>query len=453
MHLNDDKQRYLFFLRAFNDIDNIAPAIYFLLKEAPAVYVDIVIYSFDYPFKGDKNLQYLQDIFWGRVRVQWIGEYMGMQYKQYHRAGLLGTVYRDCQLLRLQEWKKRIRYPYRKVQALRYRRDKVTIPDMRSSVYYEATRNFIRDGSPPVLAVFDQNRDRHIVCYVDALRDAGTKRVISLPVSPFINVNVLRSVNIQSPDPRKLEPYTGYSCFDAIGQTDGFYASFLERLYQHYNLQSPFARKIRILGSIRFCPEWIQIRKNIFPPSPVRETAKNGCRLVFFLSDIKTNTNYNELLTTIKILGEFSDIEVIIKPHTRSMTFDLKSLPSHISINSEAASSDLIEWADFVLFWGTSVAIEAYMKEKVCLCLNYIHANKNNYASHNAGWVLSCRDDLVDALFRLRKNPEEKPYNEDNVQLMLTNIVYGGDRSMSVPERYCSFLQQMADSKHSIQGK
>ena len=62
-------KRYVFFLRHFNDIDNISPVIYFFLIKDSKHLVDVIIYSNDYFFKNDPNLNYLISQFPGRLKI------------------------------------------------------------------------------------------------------------------------------------------------------------------------------------------------------------------------------------------------------------------------------------------------------------------------------------------------------------------------------------------------
>lgn len=114
-------------------------------------------------------------------------------------------------------------------------------------------------------------------------------------------------------------------------------------------------------------------------------------------------------------------------------------------MNYASESSDLIDWADVAMFWGTSMALEAYMKDKVCVCLNHLHANTNNFAQHNAGWIVNSRDDLLEALVTLSRDADARPYDQANVSAMLKNMVYGGyDTKDSIPDRYLEYIREQS---------
>src|SRR6056297_966904 len=70
--------RYLFFLRHYNDIDNIAPAIHYLLADDPQVVADVILYHEDYTGVGDPNLAMLVSTHGGRCTVRHIGDLYGL---------------------------------------------------------------------------------------------------------------------------------------------------------------------------------------------------------------------------------------------------------------------------------------------------------------------------------------------------------------------------------------
>ncbi len=420
------ERRFLFFLRAYNDVDNIAPAIYFLLEEEQNAEAHIVFYSFDYDYKDNPNLKYLQETFGPRIRIEWLGEKAGLNYDWLYNFGVLSRLYLLMNKL----------HPKHRISHLAAPTEKFD-SDKRQKII----DSILADGPFPALVIFDQNRAHAVSGLTQALRNGGVRKIVSLPVSPFININILRAADFTTLDPAHYKLKHDYSHLDEVVQCDGFYAESLERFYQSFERPSPLNGKVQVLGSLRFCPEWIEIRRKIITPVRV-ETARRKTNMVFMLSNPATNTNWSEIKTTVKLLGEFPDIAVIVKPHTRSRNIDLGPLPDNVTVNFSAESSDLIDWADVVMFWGTSMALEAYMKDKCCICLNHVHANVNNYAQHNAGWVMNARDDLMAALIALQADPAAKPYDTSNIDRMLDNIVLGGDKKTTVPQKYIRYFQE-----------
>ncbi len=76
-------KRYLFFLRGHNDTDNIVPVIYFLLKERDDHTATVCFYNIDYDFRKAAVVRFLTETFGHRVKLRWIGDFLGQSYKRH----------------------------------------------------------------------------------------------------------------------------------------------------------------------------------------------------------------------------------------------------------------------------------------------------------------------------------------------------------------------------------
>ncbi|KAA5597150.1 hypothetical protein [Blastochloris sulfoviridis] len=416
-----DANRIAFFLRAFNDCDNITPAIYYFLTVRPEMVADIVVYSDDWRFESDANLAFLQNTFADRVRVMWLGDAIGLN-RRMLTAG------------RIRRFADRVRGrldPNHSVPRLcmGLRVDE--------SVTLAAVRRTFGNGPVPALAVFDLNRTASVGGLVKALRAFGIPKVICLPVSPMGNINALRSTGYVTLDPKYHIRHADYSVFDRVAVVDPYYCQAVIRTFELLGLKSSLVDRTDVLGSIRFSPEWLTYRQARVKPytRPGRNT-----KMVFFLSSPETNTFWAEVERTFTFLAEFEDISVVVKPHTRKMSYFGGKRFDNIVFDSDASSSSLIDWADAVMFWSSSIALEAYWKDKTALCLDYVNANRSVYAMLDAGWILRCRDDLHEALSALSADPSHRPYGKEGVERLLFQVVNGGTAG-SLPDRYAAYLE------------
>lgn len=230
-----------------------------------------------------------------------------------------------------------------------------------------------------------------------------------------------------------------YGIFDRIVFTDDVYLTFLDRYYQSCGEASyPLLDRCETLGSIRFCPEWADLRNSMHEPY-VNE--RGGLKLAFFLSQPKNNAFWDELHRTIRFLSQYPECTLVIKPHTRNMEFNLPEQHENIIIEEDVPSPALIDWSDAVLVWGSSVAIDAFQKKKIVLYLRYLHANLSMFELFNAGWQIRCRDELKYAAEALIADPQRMPYRQDFVQRLLYKIVQA-DRDDPVPDRYLDLLSR-----------
>jgi hypothetical protein len=129
------------------------------------------------------------------------------------------------------------------------------------------------------------------------------------------------------------------------------------------------SEKIIVLGSARFCGEWIAQNRKMLPRM-IKSTGRDpeSLRVVFMPSKPRCRVDVERMHSTIDLLASLSDIEAVVKPHTRigreANVFDNMQLPNV----SHVLTSELCEWADVVLVIGSSVITEALMLSMPIQC-------------------------------------------------------------------------------------
>ncbi|MBW1764913.1 MAG: hypothetical protein JRJ23_09280 [Deltaproteobacteria bacterium] len=199
--------------------------------------------------------------------------------------------------------------------------------------------------------------------------------------------------------------------------------------------------KIIVLGSARFCGEWIAQNKKILPKI-IESTGRDPERLrvVFMPSKPRCRIDVERMHNTIDLLASLSEIEAVVKPHTRigreAHLFDNMQLPNV----SQVLTSELCEWADVVLIIGSSVITEALMQGKPVLYLKYLHANTMLFEECGACWTIHNEAELEHALQSLRQESRGVPYGDENVNRFLSEVVYGGQNNRDVLKDYVQFI-------------
>lgn len=428
------ERRYLFFLRHYNDIDNIAPAIYFFLVQSPAHQADVVIYSDDYDFTADENIDFLQQQFPERFTCRWLGGFLGWTFRappsSPQAAKKPPSLLRELMQPVIRRLPTRLKGKVKsKKRALKSKKS----AQQGVSRLAEALADFLVEPVPPSLIIFDVNRSANMPNLLQSLRQQYQGEIICLPVSPLISYNVLRQIDFYSVFSDEFRKAHDYSAFDAIGMVDTYfsdsYDDLLKRLGSDLNLGDRVAR----LGSIRFCKDWLQVRTQ-YIPSPPALPREAPLRVAVLLSRALSNLNTSELAASLRILAQFPEVSVMIKGHTRD------EFGQNISVNKEWSSSTLLDWADLVIFWGSSVALEGYVKGKTMICLDYMASNKNLYATYSAGHVASCRDDLLKILLHYARGRGEMTYHQEGCDKLIQDVVYAGDHNNHIPSRYLAFM-------------
>ncbi|PYF99749.1 hypothetical protein D893_02562 [Thioalkalivibrio sp. ALE21] len=419
-----ESRHYLFCLRHFNDIDNITPAIHFLLERRP-VRVTVLIYSLDYDFRADPSLRFLQRTWGERLRVVWIGELAGYSEALIDRPRARLWHYRLRRVLRrpVLEWG-----IARTEHAGRMR---------------EWLEPLFAEWGRPASVIFDQNRSSVIAGLLAALRASGVERIVTLPVSPWINFNVLRQVDFIRVDAGVFWKKHDYSGFDAMGQVDSYYRDSLEAFFKLLDHPSPFQGRERILGAIRFSDEWLAVRQTYavdaagegrLPPA-----ATGQRRLLVLPSHRKNNSFWEEYLRTLHFLAQFEDYDIVVKPHTRyGDSYD--DLPENIRLAPDLDTSALIDWSEIILFWGSSVVLEGFQKGRTMINLDYLNGNRSVFTLLGAGYLCRCRDDLLAVLCGDEAMERAVVASVEGRELVRRDVIEGG-QSDGVVERYLDFCE------------
>jgi hypothetical protein len=383
-----DPLAFLVLIRHFNDWDNIAPIVHLLLSASDEVRVTIIRYG-TCSLEGDPVLHVLLEEFPEQLTVEPLADcwwpLRAVCRLPKWLSGLKALLYRSLSFAALgesAEWNRTGRLG----QAI--------ISKMLGGD--RAANRLIRSASLPsgFIVLSDMNRSNQISRLVDAARAAGATRFLGLPVSPYVNANVLRSIRADGLNERILHRIHDYSGFDAVAVVDDLYLQNLRRLSDGIDGIDSLLDRAEIIGSLRYSRSWIARRRALFPTLP---KSGRGLRTLVLLSNPDSNVNKDELSLALQMVAKSDGLEVVVKPHTRVSGLP-PGLPRTLCVDAESDSSSLIDWAEVVLFVSSSVAIEAIQLGKPSLCLEYLTSNVPSLAFVDGVTRLRCRDDLLHAL-------------------------------------------------------
>jgi hypothetical protein len=216
--------------------------------------------------------------------------------------------------------------------------------------------------------------------------------------------------------------------------------------------------KIKVLGSPRYCDEWIPINDSIKPKVPYISQPGNTLKIVLFLRNKHWPINWSEMINIIKLITQFDRTYLIVKNHARgNETYDitwrhpeLNSL-KNMYIDSSLNASSLIDWADLVIDVGTSTCWEAIKKDKPILMLDYVCGNNPTISHYAPKTSITCRDDLFDNIRKFIKNPKRQLISEYQKQKFIKEMLDCPDSK--VLERYCDFLESQLNDKPKTEVK
>ena len=203
---------------------------------------------------------------------------------------------------------------------------------------------------------------------------------------------------------------------------------------------------LAILGSPRYCDEWLLRLKMIIPPSPLKKS-DSRLKIVFFLRKDDFTIFWEEVGEVIFMIAAFPGTELIIKPHTRggwrqSLTRD-KSLLNlknvHIA-KENIHSTHLMDWADIMIDLATSVVYEAVKAGKPVLAADYLHAGRSTMAAYMPETELKCRDDVYHKIDIFLQKGCDSFYVEAHRQRFIREIIDGPNAD--VLSRYVAMLKE-----------
>ena len=197
--------------------------------------------------------------------------------------------------------------------------------------------------------------------------------------------------------------------------------NFIRDRYLKYNLIDK--SKIVALGSTRFSDEWCDILPNILPESKILNQDQDVLRILFLVSKPKFSGFAEEVDRVSNFISMFPNVQLVIKPHTRGQRFKAQSKNNIFIADNSYHSSQLIDWADLVLFTMTSVVYDALKKDKPILYMKCTHSNKLIAEQYIKYWNVECLDDLKDFIWKFKENPKTRTYSDEERELFCKDTI------------------------------
>ena len=424
---------YLFFIREFNDIDHITPVVWKMRQDKYPVTVYCL--NPEYDLQGDYRLRFLKQL---GIKVGFIFDECGLALGLSHglRRFISRIFFRAVHML-----DKYLPFASKSVFA-KYRRRAKRIAKKyykrsRKEFYNVSWAHAVLEKSGAQILCFDHiNPDRYVAKIF--LQAAGKKSIptLALPHGVFIYTNIfVRNGSAEE------DRYDKFNRFDYIITQNELRKDALIRA----GVQR---EKISVMGSARYCSEWMTQNKKILPRT-MRSRTEGSAKLkaVFMTTRFAYRIDVERMLKTFNLLSKVDGIEVVVKPHTRSGKEAQVYEQIPLSNVYEFSSVELCEWADFMLVIGSSILIEALVQRKPVLYLKYLHENTTQYEEFGACWTIQDETQLKDALLSLKENKTKVPYTDERIDSFLSEIIYGGRGERDVLADYENFIVSRATKR------
>ena len=224
-------------------------------------------------------------------------------------------------------------------------------------------------------------------------------------------------------------------------------------LYDYYVLQNPLRRdgwvkwgydpvKTQAWGSPRFYPLWAKMNASLCPQYTPSFDTSSRLKIVFMQFQKDYNINKDEIKLTLEALSSNPTVCLVVKDSTRAGKeyFDKSRLSGELGeslvewCGNEVHSPSLIEWADCVIVFGSSIGMEVILQDKLLINPLFLHTNKTLYeyfgASHDAA-SLEELNQLIDSISRGNVVNDKQA-----IDSLIREIVFAGGDSYDVPALY-----------------
>jgi hypothetical protein len=417
---------YLFFIRAFNDIDHLTPVVW---KMSRGNYpVAVYCLNPEYDIQLDYRLNFLRGL---GIPVDYVYRAFNQQLGRWHRI-LMSFFLWSFAIERKIVSSDRL-YSLKVTRMIAKRAGKIgsCFYKLAKKKYYDqrCALEFLKKTEARILC-FDWIRPHKYV--VGTILSAAQKMSIptlALPHGVFLYTN--EHVQTESKEEGLLERYNAYD--NVVVQNTSFKNLIAK--------SGVVAEKIHVLGSARYCNEWMAQNLRILPRKmKLPDDRSKKLKVIFMTTRPHYRIDVDRMIKTFGILSKLEDIEVAVKPHTRTgKEAELyENLP--LSNVSDISSIELCEWADVVMVIGSSIIIEAQTRDKPALYLKYLHENITVYEELKACWIIHNEAELTEALLSIRDEKKSRPYTDEDVDQFLTEIIYGGQKGRDVLTDYEQFI-------------
>ena len=421
---------YLFFVRAFNDIDHMTPVVWKMSRDNYAVAVYCI--NPDYDIDNDYRLNFLKEL---GVKVDFI-------YNDFDQE--LGLLHRLLRFLFLRSfaigrsWNSETRTDLvvlRKIFGQLVREIGSKLFKLTRKRFYSTNwaRRILEQSGAQVLCFDHVQPTQYIVSSFLRAAEEMSVATLALPHGIYLYTNDLVKAG-STAETR----YDKFHRFDSIVVQN----KLRKEVLANFDVEGD---KIFVLGSARYCDEWMSQYSEIIPRM-LKSDGEPGEKLkvVFMTTRPEYRIDVERMLRTFDMLSELDGIEVVVKPHTRTGREAQIYDNSPLANVSDISSVELCEWADVMLVIGSSIIIEVLTRGKPGLYLKYLHENTTEYEEFEACWIMNDEVELREALLVLRDGGGNVPYTDENVTKWLAEVIYGGRSRRDVLRDYEEFIVNSA---------
>lgn len=231
----------------------------------------------------------------------------------------------------------------------------------------------------------------------------------------------------------------GYSSYDAY--------VFQTEFHREMEVTLGIAQGItHVLGSARYSPDWANKLQTLYPDYDPGASVGDRVKVVFMLPHWTYNVDRNATLALIEALARDPKIFLVVKDHTRgtgSLPDDMRRLFAEIDAartEPDAPSVALIRWSDAVICFGSSIAIEAHLQNKLLINPSYLHENQTIFEETGASVETKSQEETLAAI--TANDDSVPPMSKQAVDELYRIMIYGGREPFDVLDAHCQLIEE-----------
>jgi hypothetical protein len=410
------------FIRAYNDLDHLTPILYKINKLYSDISIELILINYTLSIKSDYRIKYLEKI--------GINSYTLFDFKIFNKT----VQYLYFLLNNTSRGMKRLN-PIRIMCRIILKIIDKKVDEIKDNLNIE---EFIGDNFEvyPKLFLFDQSR---IKFYFNVCAFAKNNSIPTLAVPHGHNIllNQLHGAKYMQfeenkhPFNLKVKSHFDYTVFENY---------IIRNRYISYGVFND--NNSNVIGSSRFSDEWMEIIQKITDKQNIHYGQDKKLKIVLMLSKASYNSFHEEIVRTIQFIIQYPDVFLIVKPHTRNKSINIETNNNLFVDNShEYHSTNLIKWADLVIFEHSCISFHALKLDKPTLYLSSTHANRLMSEPYFTSWEAKTRDEIRHTIWRLLEDKNYRTYKKEDAEAYMKDIIE--PRGKDVLSEYARFIHNL----------
>ena len=150
-------------------------------------------------------------------------------------------------------------------------------------------------------------------------------------------------------------------------------------------------------------------------------------------------------LVLIETMARDPKIFLVVKDHTRgtgALPEDMRCLFAEIEsarTETDVPSVTLIRWADAVICFGSSIAIEAHLQNKLLINPSYLHENQTIFEETGASVETKSLEETLDATTARDNGASQMP--KQSIEDLYRIMIYGDREPFDVLDTHCDLIE------------